>query len=67
MDVGATFILIELVDVELHEPLETVNETVLEPVLDQETECGPKPVAFAGLAFVPKFQVYVEPAGAEPE
>jgi hypothetical protein len=67
VDVGATFILIELVDVELHEPLETVNETVLEAVLDQETECGPKPVADAGLAFVPKFQVYGVPAGAEPE
>ena len=67
VDVGAAPILIELFVVELHEPLETVNETVLEPELDQETECGPNPVAEAGLAFVPKFQVYVEPAGADPE
>ena len=66
VDVGAILILIVLVVVELHEPFETVNETVLEPVLDQETECGPKPVADAGLAFVPKFHVYVEPDGAEP-
>ena len=67
VDVGAVFILIELVVVELHEPFETVNETVLEPVLDQETECGPNPIADVGLAFAPKFHVYVEPAGAEPE
>ena len=38
VDVGAPFILIVLVVVELQEPLETVNETVLEPVLDQEIE-----------------------------
>ncbi len=67
VEVGEAFTIIELFVVELHVPLETVNETVLEPELDQETECGPKPVAEAGLAFVPKFQVYVEPAGAEPE
>ena len=66
VDVGATFTLIVLVVVELHVPFETVNETVLEPELDQETECGPKPVAVAGIAFVPKFQEYVEPEGAEP-
>ena len=66
VDVGAAFILIELVVEELHVPLATVNETVFEPVLDQETECGPKPVAEAGLAFAPKFHVYVEPEGAEP-
>ena len=67
VDVGATFILIVLVVVELQVPLATVNDTVLEPVLDQETECGPNPVADVGLAFAPKFHVYVEPAGAEPE
>jgi hypothetical protein len=38
VDVGATFILIVLVDVELQVPLATVNDTVLDPVLDQETE-----------------------------
>jgi hypothetical protein len=37
VDVGATFILIVFVVVELHVPFETVNETFLEPVLDQET------------------------------
>jgi len=67
VEVGVALTIIELFVVELHVPLETVNETVLEPKLDQETECGPKPVAEAGLAFVPKFQVYEEPAGAEPE
>jgi hypothetical protein len=57
VDVGATFILIVLVVVELQVPLATVNDTVLDPVLDQETECGPNPVAEAGLAFAPKFHV----------
>ena len=57
VDVGAAFILIVLVDVELQVPFATVNETVLDPVLDHETECGPKPVAEAGLAFAPKLQV----------
>ena len=66
VDVGAEFIFIVLVDEELQVPLATVNETVLDPVVDQETECGPKPVALAGLAFAPKFHVYVEPTGAEP-
>jgi hypothetical protein len=67
VEVGVAFTIIELFVVELHVPLETVNETDLEPELDQETECGPKPVTVAGLAFAPKFHVYVEPEGADPE
>ena len=65
--VGAELIVIVLEVVELQVPEVIINETVLLPLVDHATECGPAPAAVAGVAPAPKFQAYVDPAGAVPE
>ena len=66
VDVGALVTVIVLVVVDEQVPLVTVSVTVLVPVVDQATDCGPAVDAVAGVAPDPKFQEYVEPAGAVP-
>jgi hypothetical protein len=66
VEVGALVTMIVLVVVEEQVPLLTVSVTVLVPVVDQATDCGPAVEAVAGVASNPKFHEYVEPAGAVP-
>jgi hypothetical protein len=66
LDVGALLTSIVCVVVDEQAPVVRVNVTVLVPVVDHETLCGPTVEAVAGVAPAPKFQLYNEPGGADP-
>ena len=62
--IGFTTIVCEAVAE--HPDVVTVKPIVFVPLLPQLTVCGPTPDAVKGSAPKPKFQVYVEPAAADP-
>ena len=66
VEVGVVFTENVFEDVAVQLPEVTVKFIVLEPVDEQETLCGPTPVAVEGVAPAPKLQAYVEPTGATP-